>query len=460
MPLESGDSHLAEELTVSTHLIEEARRRAEEVLLANQSPLGLMAGGGGAYPQVWARDSMICGLGLLLVPGGATVHRRSLETLARFQSELGRIPHHVGDPDVPDASIVRRSFLPSAPAIPSTSGQEERTRPEQRGQPVEDTGHAGCVDSSLWFLLGHYVHFRATGDTAFLEVSWPALDRALLWLRYQDSNECGLLEVHEAMDWADLFANRYNVLYDNVLWYATWRAMEHLARALGRDTGPYSGKAEDVRRKINMLLWVGPESPADLAWAERNRREWVYPMCLAQITLGARPFYLPYVAFRDFADRCDALGNSLAVLLGVASDEQATRILDYFRQQGMADPYPLRALDRPVLPGDRDWREYYRSRNLNLPDHYHNGGIWPFVGGFYVAALVAAGRQAEAERELEKLARANRQGLRGEWEFNEWLHGRTGQPMGFPRQSWSAAMYIYAYDAVSRGRPAWFWDSR
>ena len=62
-------------------------------------------------------------------------------------------------------------------------------------------------------------------DLDFLREHWPTLEKALLWLRYQDSNGCGLLEVHEAADWADLLANRFNVLYDNVLWYAALRAM-------------------------------------------------------------------------------------------------------------------------------------------------------------------------------------------------------------------------------------------
>ena len=42
----------------------EGRERAERILLANGGPLGLQ-GGSTAYKQVWARDSMICGLGLL-----------------------------------------------------------------------------------------------------------------------------------------------------------------------------------------------------------------------------------------------------------------------------------------------------------------------------------------------------------------------------------------------------------
>ena len=99
-------------------------------------------------------------------------------------------------------------------------------------QPVVDTAHAGCIDNSLWFVLGHYAHWQATDDLDLLRASWPAIQRALLWLRYQDSNACGLLEVHEAMDWADLFPNRYNSLYPNVLYAACWQAMGEMASAL------------------------------------------------------------------------------------------------------------------------------------------------------------------------------------------------------------------------------------
>lgn len=73
------------------------------------------------------------------------------------------------------------------------------------------------------------------------------------------------------------------------------------------------------------------------------------------------------------------------------------------------------------------------------------------VGGFYVAALVKAGRPAEAERQLARLAEANRQGLHQEWEFNEFLHGQTGRPMGAIGNAWSAGMYVYAYAAVQKG---------
>ena len=103
----------------------------------------------------------------------------------------------------------------------------------------------------------------------------------------------------------------------------------------------------------------------DWGWVERNRREWLYPMRLTETVLVVWPYYLPYMGFRGYGDCCDALGNCLAILTGVASP-------------------------------------------------------------------------AQAAEQLERLAELNRQGVRGEWEFNEWAHGVSGRPMGFARQSWSA----------------------
>jgi glycogen debranching enzyme len=429
--MDTNTSALAADIAV-------ARREAEQILLSNGGELGLL-GSTVAYQQVWARDSMICGLGLLLCGDlwGREVHRRSLETLRRYQSPLGKMPHNVGFPNVPDPALIAHGG----------SLREDDTGREA----VEDTIHAGCVDSNLWYIIGHYANLQATGDVGFLNDAWESLERALLWLRYQDSNECGLLEVHEAMDWADLFANRYNVLYDNVLYYAAWKCMASMAETLGRPAEEYRRNAADVHRKVNAVLWVGPEEPLDLEWVASERREWLYTLKRIETELVERPFYLPYVAFRDFADRFDTLGNLLAIIFGVADDAKADRILNYLHGCGLDQPYPVQSLYPPIQPGDPDWRHYYRVRNLNLPHHYHNGGAWPFIGGFYVAALVRAGRRDEARIQLERLTHMNRQGRTREWGFNEWFHGLSGRPMGYDGQSWSTALYLYAVDAVQKG---------
>ncbi|RME43355.1 MAG: glycogen debranching protein, partial [Chloroflexi bacterium] len=158
-----------------TNLIDMAYEKAQDVLAQECSPIGLMASPEG-YPHVWARDSVITSLGAQLTPGHEACLRTSLHTLAGQQSELGAIPNNVS----------------------VATGRLDHT-------------NAGSVDSNLWFILGHAFEYRATRDLGFLRAQWPALGKALLWLRYQDSNGCGLLEVHEAADWADLLANRFNI---------------------------------------------------------------------------------------------------------------------------------------------------------------------------------------------------------------------------------------------------------
>jgi glycogen debranching enzyme len=395
-------------------LIDTALQKAEEILGSECSPIGLMASPEG-YPHVWARDSVITSLGALLAPGHEECLKMSLLTLGGQQSELGAIPNNVS----------------------VATGRLDHT-------------NAGSVDSNLWFILGHVFQYRASGDLSFLRRQWPALENALLWLRYQDSNGCGLLEVHEAADWADLLANRFNVLYDNVLWYAALQAMAEMAEVLAVDGSQYADMTSDVRHKIRLVLWVGPEAADEWGPDCPGHTEWEHTLSQVGPVLVKRPYFLPYVAFRDYGDYCDVFGNLLAILLDVANPAQEKRILDYMQQVGIADPYPVRVLHPVIYPGSKDWREYYRNNNLNMPEQYHNGGIWPFVGGFYVAALVKAGRVAEAERQLERLAAVNQLGLEGEWEFNEWCHGRTGRPMGYPHQAWSAGMYVFAYHCVQR----------
>jgi GH15 family glucan-1,4-alpha-glucosidase len=410
-------------VTARNLLVEEAYQHAIGILRRCATAHGFRASGvEPGYPQIWARDSMITGLGAALVGDSdlTAACRASLDTLGAHQSALGLVPLNV-HPETGEVS----------------------------------TENAGAVDANLWYILGHYNYYLRTGDLGYLQTSWPSIERAVIWLRYQDMNECGLLEVPEAGDWMDLLAVRYNVLYDNVLYGAALQAATKMAGICGRELVTCPCAAADVFERLNLLLWV------DRCWVPAHfaehlerlkaiRLEW-YMLYHNVGTISSRPFYLPYVAFREYGDYCDTLGNLLAVLCGLADEHRADHILRYLYQVGVAQPFPAKAIYPPIFPGHPDWREYYRSRNLNLPHQYHNGGIWPFIGGFHIAALVKVGWMQEAENLLGDLAAANRLGVREEWEFNEWLHGETGHPMGYPYQAWSAGMYVYAYHAVKTG---------
>jgi GH15 family glucan-1,4-alpha-glucosidase len=414
-------------------LLTEAYEQALAVLYGCVTAGGFRASAQAAgYPQIWARDSMITFLGAAASGEPALVDpgRASLVTMSRYQSPRGLIQLNVN----PDTGAI-------------------------------STENAGASDANLWYVLGHFLYYSLAGDIDFLVAHWPSIDLAMVWLLYQDMNECGLIEVPEAGNWMDLMAVRYNTLYDNVLYYAAVLAHQEMKKQLLQPVPSAANtvlakvmlmEPAGIHERLNLLLWV------DRCWVAEHfaehldrlksiRLEWF--MLYHNIgTISSRPYYLPWVAFREYGDWCDSLGNILAILTGIADGHRCEHILRYMHQVGMVEPYPTKAIHPPIFPGENNWRDYYRSRNLNLPHQYHNGGIWPMIGGLHVAALVRHKWFAEAERLLVALARANRQGIHGQWEFNEWLHGESGHPMGYTQQAWSAAMYIYAHQAFFTGQ--------
>ncbi|MDX1524191.1 MAG: glycoside hydrolase 100 family protein [Anaerolineae bacterium] len=407
-------------------LLTEARRRAIDILRRCVTDHGFRASAlASGYPQIWARDSMLTFLGAATTGQAEfiTAGRASLETMSTYQSPRGLIQLNVN----PDTNYI-------------------------------STENAGAVDGNLWYILGHFLHLQLTNDSAFLCHHWPRINQALIWLEYQDMNECGLLELPEAGDWMDLLAVRYNILYDNILYYAAVLAHQEMAKLLPEDVACHQPvvSAADLHERLNLLLWI------DRCWVAAHFAEHLEKLKAIRLewfmlyhnlgTISSRPFYLPWVAFREYGDWCDSLGNILAILVGVADGHRSEHILRFMHQVGMAEPYPTKAIHPPIYPGESNWREYYRSRNLNLPHQYHNGGIWPMIGGLHVAALVRHKWQAEAERLLVSLAEANRQGTAGVWEFNEWMHGQSGHAMGYAQQAWSAAMFLYADHAVNTGQ--------
>jgi glycogen debranching enzyme len=91
------------------------------------------------------------------------------------------------------------------------------------------------------------------------------------------------------------------------------------------------------------------------------------------------------------------------------------------------------------------WRAYMERHQQNIVHQYHNGGLWPFVGGFWVRALARMGARELAWSELVRLAQVN---ALDDWRFTEWFHGRTLAPMGMAGQSWNAATFLLALRAL------------
>ncbi len=111
-------------------------------------------------------------------------------------------------------------------------------------------------------------------------------------------------------------------------------------------------------------------------------------------------------------------------------------------------------------PDDPDWHDRYAQ--YNNPGNYHNGGIWPFIVGFYIAALVAAKRYKLAEEKLIEFTKCVKLSRSEELQFgfNEWIKAQNGKPMGQDWQTWSASMYLYAAKCVEEKRTPFFEEMR
>jgi len=298
-------------------------------------------------------------------------------------------------------------------------------------------GGITSIDSALWTIIAVWHFCRSREDWSLIEEYADQLQRALDWLSALDSNNCGMLEIPEAGDWTDLFSRSYHVLYDEVLWHRCLVCYSQILRHQGIEerADDYEKWAEHVRRVILKGFW--PSTVSDMT-------DGVPSFADVQFGLGDARYLVAQISPFSYSWRCDVYGNILAHLTGLLDKERALMTFRFLWGAGVNEPGPVRNVYPPIQAGDPEWRDYFTVNLLNLPNHYHNGGIWPFIGGLWVRYIHKLGMRDLARRELVKLARLCAQGVSQEWEFNEWHHGVTGRPMGKAFQTWSAASFIRA----------------
>jgi glycogen debranching enzyme len=292
----------------------------------------------------------------------------------------------------------------------------------------------------MWFVIGAARLAFHTGDREFAEEIVEPVERAMRWLAAHDSNNDGLIEIPESSDWMDIFPRSYNVLYDEVLWWQACLDYAALLEGLGRDGAAWGEQAARIRSVILHQFWPSGDQLMEIAGSHTGR-----------FSPGEAYYLLSQITPFDYGWRCDVYANLLAALAGLLDERKLERLFTFLWGVGVNSPFPVACLYPPITSGAEDWKDYFLVNFLNLPDHYHNGGIWPFIGGLWVRFLAVLGRVELAHRELTGLAEACRVGVQGEWEFNEWLHGRTGRPMGKAHQAWSAASYVHAYSTLRAG---------
>ena len=347
------------------------------------------------YVSIFGRDAAICALGLTSSedPKLIRIARQSLLTLAEHQAPNGQIPKYV--------------------------------KPESR---EVDFWYSGCIDATLWWLIAVNFYQRMFPGEHLARELEPEIKSAINWLFCQEHQGMFLLQQNEASDWADIMPRSGFVLYSNALWYHVKKLYK-------------IPKADKTRHFFNQIF-----SPFDTPIPEQRRIRILTHYVKQK---GKKSdFYLSFVNFSFFGEDVDVFGNILAALFGLSAHSRASKMVDRMLDEGINEPWPVKTVLEPIEKDSPLWRQYMHRHRQNLPFQYHNGGIWPFIGGFWVILLAKLGKKELALRELARVAEVNRV---NDWQFNEWFHGKTGKPMGMPGQSWNAALFILGYNVVYKG---------
>jgi beta-glucosidase len=284
-------------------------------------------------------------------------------------------------------------------------------------------------DKVIWIVAANH-HALVTGDREFDKDAYGAATRTLAIMHdRQYDRETGLFRGpavygdgvaaypdppfddqrgDNIRDYAE--AQQLEVLSTNSVYYGAFRAAASMGRLAGApqsETDALDQSADALGSSIRRTFWI----------AQKHR----------------------FAYFRDGNGTLDetqeALGEALAMILGVAGREQAH---DIFRH-AETTPWGIACT----------WPPYARYRDAtNANFGRHNGTIWPFINAFWATAAAASGESEAFSSELRHVtALALHSG-----DFREIYHPYTGKPYGgvqmdkfwdsVRHQTWSASGYL------------------
>ncbi|PZX93013.1 amylo-alpha-1,6-glucosidase [Flavobacterium aquariorum] len=395
-----------------------AKKAALEVLLHNMNgPFhGLPRTAGWGYPEPYTRDLLISILGIAV-----SGNEQLLDSIRKVLETLAK---HQSE----------RGHISSL---------------------VHDSDDRGASDTTPLFLLGVGIYRQVKNESNFLN---DAVQKALVWMEYQSPSDLYLVAQQPTSDWRDEQWVLGYGLFVNTLTYSYLKILNQ------------SERAENLYHEMKQFTITGG-------------------IMHYHVHEGLVLKHKPYYAFWSYkvysSERFDLLGNCLAILSGIASPRRADEMVSWIEAECEAmKNNELLAINLPpnffpfINPNDPDWYERYAE--YNNPGEYHNGGIWPFVCGFYIAALVAAKRFELAEQKLMILTECLKKTNTSEqsaamnadvsvnymndkninYGFNEWIKAQNGEPKGQNWQTWSAAMYLYAVKCVEEKTTPFFDEMR
>ncbi len=295
---------------------------------------------------------------------------------------------------------------------------------EHSRQIVQDTGSGGSypvsTDRVVWAIGAAELLKYLDGDqrAQFLENAWQIMqdtiehDRRIIF----DSDD-GLYRGEQSfLDWREqtypgwtkdnvLAIAKSKTLSTNIGHYALLKAAANLAhyKGLSEQQNCYADWADALKKAINKEFYIESKG-------------------LYSSLILDEPFKIRL-------NRFDLLGQSLAILCGIADSEKSEKIISN---------YPQAQYGPPVV-----W-----PQEQTVPI-YHNHAVWPFVTAYWLKAAKQAGNSAAVDQAVYSLVRGTALNLSNMENFDfvtgnayAEINGISGPVINSRRQLWSVAGYM------------------
>ena len=302
------------------------------------------------------------------------LYRLSLEELVELRRDDGALMGGAKWEGIWTRDVSWGAMLAFAPIAPHEVRRSLLLKVDSSGRIIQDMGTGGSwpvsTDRMAWSLAAWEL-FAVTGEREWLKQCYDIIRRSAeadLAVAFDSTTglfrgESSFLDWREQsypawMDARDIYQSQN--LGTNALHYATYRVLSRMASALGESPARWDSVATRVRQGMNTHLWVADNGH------------------YGQFRYGR--------VHQSLSPRAEGLGEALAIIYGVAADEQR-------------DVLARRA---PVVRfGVPSFWPYIADQ-----PPYHNAGIWPQVVGFWTWAAAEAGNESAVEHGLGSIYRA------------------------------------------------------
>jgi len=395
------------------------------------------------YNECFIRDFFPSAL-VFLMDGQYDIVRNFLDIVLRLRTQQQQmLGHELAEGLMPASFAVNNDVSGSASLVADFGDRA--------------IGRVAPVDSAMWWIILLRSYTLVTGDTSLAKSDdYQHGIRQILGLYLKESFETSpAMLVPDASSMIDrrMGVNGHPLEIQSLFYGMLLSAQDLLLNNADNHTllGMVRKRVQTLRSYIRLYYWlditrlneIHRYSSEEFGWDAVNVLninpesipEWLDGWLTADSGYLVGNLGPGKMDFRFFT-----LGNLLAVLFGLTTDEQACKLMNLFetRWDQLIGQMPLKLI-YPAVTG-KEWVIMTGSDPKNVAWSYHNGGNWPTLLWAFTGAAIRTGREDLARSAYEI---ATQRLPQDKWA--EYYDGKSGSLIGRRsnlNQTWSATSYI------------------